>query len=60
MDEFGILEELGKIKRVLWWIMLDRQIKSTNTAMSEKVRKDWEEGYSWIIDYLPRFDKGKK
>ena len=52
MDEYSILIELENIKRVLRWILLDRQIRVMPVPTPKKTIKKWKKEYLWMIDYL--------
>ena len=57
MNKADILIELENIKRVLAWMIMDRQIRSVNAPVPEETEREWKKEYLWIIDYLP--DSGK-
>ena len=51
------MKELDEIKRVLSWIIFDRDLRNHNLPMPEEVRKKWEKDYWWVEEYLGDFCK---
>ena len=52
MDETGILVEIKDIKRVLRWLLLDRQIRAKDAPTPKETIGKWKKEYLWMIDYL--------
>ena len=55
MNNREITNELKKLKRVLCWIIFDRDAKSHNLSVPEEMKKEWEKDFWWVREYLGTF-----
>jgi len=57
--EVNTLTEIENIKRVLRWMLSDRQIRVVDAPTPEKTIEKWKKEYLWMIDYLEEKSAGK-